>query len=548
MPGNDISILNYKGDAGLALGTQGSPTGIVEWGQSNSDGAVQAMKDFASRQQEVNDMNYKQKIADRNKMFDMVANLQLDTDKVLPEARQGLKDKIKAAEDIYLNNPDILNNREAYVKMQKAIRDFNELNAYAKTNYKTVTEDISTASKLEDPDDRKNYLDHVNVQREKLKGNQYDLYTPYPNQLKWSYDTMAPDVKPVEKKVSEDGFNDVIEYHKDPNEMLKNYNWGVVEGNNKKMRNEWTDWKNNYINDDYKAPADRVDEFAVWNDKIEKANKYITDPTKKIKPVQFDDKTGKPQFNSSFTKEDFDRSAYIALRFDEGQKKVYNSDRQKAAEAQAKIDKDKAETKEKLALIPHKIEELKSKAGKNWADAALKRYKITSSKAGDKAKNDSSNVWPHIIKNMKIIELFKPDGTSLGKQPLVNVHDLPKDFVKLVNIAPIKGWKGQEYYNVQESPYFIGPDGTKYTTDELKLKYNESGGDKKWKTYDNYTDYLNKHDVKPELMLRGADGTATSYSTSIEAEKTQGKQGDKKGVHIYNEDNANPNNDTETND
>jgi len=536
MPGNDLGILNYQGNAALSLGAQNSPTGIVEWGQSNTDGAVQAMRDFASRQQEINDVNYRQKISDRNKVFDKIANLEVDLDKVLPESRQGLLDKIKKVEDIYLENPEITSNRDAYVKMQGAIRDFNELNAYAKTNYKTVTEDISAASKLEDPDDRKNYMSHVQEQRDKLKGNQYDLYTPYPNQLKWNYDSMAPDIKPTERKVSEEGFNDVVEYYKDPNEMLKNYNWGVVEGNNKKMRNEWQDWKRNYLNDEFKAPQDRIDEFAVWNKKIEDANKYITDPTKKIKPVQFDQNTGKPSFNSSFTQEDFDRSAYVALRFDEGRKKVYNTDRQKEAEAQAKIDKTKAETNEKNKLLPAKIEELKSRAGKNWADAALKRYKVSSGKAGDKAKNQQENPWPHIIKNMKVLEMTNADGTSAGKHAIVNLGDLPKGFRSLINITPHKGHKGQEYFEVEESPYFIAPDGTKYAQDELKLKYEQSGGAKKWKEYSSFVKYLEQNDVKPELMLRGADGTTTSYSTSIQAKKEQGKSGDKKDVMIFNND------------
>lgn len=295
------TILGYSGNANLA-GNSGS---------IDLSGAIPALRDVAMRINEVKDAEYKQKITDRDTVFKMISNLELDFDKVLPEVRDGMRSQIDEIEKDLLTNPDILNDREAYSKVQAKISKFNEMNAYAKTNYKTITEDLSELSKVADPEKRNRIAAYIQEQRNNLKKNPYDLYKPKDVELAVDINKIMPVVKDKKVLVKTSGLESVYRTYTPPEEMIKQWQMNMVDTPNATIKNQWDLFTEAFLSSN-KDKATKIAEMNQWNSVVKKANEDLPDG-QKIKEIPLD-ANGNPDF-TKISRDDFQKAAYIGFRY-----------------------------------------------------------------------------------------------------------------------------------------------------------------------------------------------------------------------------------------
>ncbi len=295
------TILGYSGNANLA-GNSGS---------IDLSGAIPALRDVAMRINEVKDAEYKQKITDRDTVFKMISNLELDFDKVLPEVRDGMRSQIDEIEKDLLTNPDILNDREAYSKVQAKISKFNEMNAYAKTNYKTITEDLSELSKEADPEKRNRTAAYIQEQRNNLKKNPYDLYKPKDVELAVDLNKIMPVVEGKKVLVKTSGLESVYRTYTPPEEMIKQWQMNMVDTPNATIKNQWDLFTEAFLSSN-KDKATKIAEMNQWNSVVKKANEDLPDG-QKIKEIPLD-ANGNPDF-TKISRDDFQKAAYIGFRY-----------------------------------------------------------------------------------------------------------------------------------------------------------------------------------------------------------------------------------------
>jgi len=574
-------ILNYQGNGDLAAGSSGGAT--FELGTGSFAPAVASLDALNRRRNQVADMNHAQKIADRDKVFGMIANQQTDFDKLLPENQKEARDKIDLITEQLIKNPAILEDREAFAAVQKNIREFNEFNAYAKTNYKTITEDLAAASKIKGPEARKKAIDHVNGQRERLKQNTSELYEPYkedptmnrelffkpigmttsdgqevqiPQTTKTTTTakggapakttTTTSTVKGAKPVVSGVGTpapaksNDPLakyynktEVHTNLDELEKTYNETLVDGHGEVAKNVLQQYTDELLNNP-RSYKDKVKEYGQWNDVIDKANKHRPDG-KKFEKVRLDS-NGNPILDNEFTREDFQKAMYIAHEYKEG--------------ALSSFDKERFEADEKLKKGNAEVNKLNE-------DAAANRRKSLAMAGYYRAKTDAlgpkddeimaNNPFNEVLSKVQKTQfgnLFvaADDLTPTVKAMLGGVgkdgKTIPLEPLK--TDLPVKGKSGVEstkpgyYFKPLDNWWMKDKQGKwhGYTKAELAKDALRAGI--------KVTDYIQKlvdQGGYQDGELKGANGTGTRISTFQSAKALNNKVTNKDDQSAITDDN-----------
>lgn len=439
------TILGYSGNANLA-GSSGS---------IDLSGAIPALRDVAMRINDVKDAEYKQKIIDRDTVFKMISNLELDFDKVLPESQKDMRGKIDEIEKELLANPDILNDRVAYGKVQAKISKFNELNAYAKTNYKTVTEDLAALAKIEDPELRNRTAAHIQAQRDNIKKNPYELYKPKDVELAVDLNKIMPIVTDKKVLVKTSGMDSVYRTYTPPEEMLKQWQMNMVDTPNATIKNQWDMFTDAFLSSN-KDVATKIAEMNQWNSVIKKANADLP-PGQQIKEIPLD-ANGNPDF-SKITKDDFQKAAYIGFRYKSNEVSELNEDEMKKQKAQAEIREKNADTAYKNAQRKQ-LEQKMALEGdttleESFIDDTQRAFReFSKSAAFNKGKVPAGKKQEGSIITLPIAGLTDQDRIGLGikpeKGPDGNTLPLPKkvayDPDKGVFIVGNRTVSGSDYY------------------------------------------------------------------------------------------------------
>lgn len=454
--GNDL--LSYTGNANLASGSSNFANadnlGVIDLSKG-----MEFLNKFNERKNAVADRNYQQKIADRNRTFDTIAKLEADFDKVLPENREALRKKIDDISNTLLT-PGVFENADLMKEAQKKISDFNELNAYAKTNYKTVTDDMKTAAQFTDPQVRDAYQKHVQAQRDKITKDPFALYDPYSMPVEVDFKKAMPSVSPVRKVTGTDAnFNDIYEEYTPTQGFKDNYNRMNTDVNYATEKQMWDNISSSWLNEN-RNPKMKANEIDHWNKVIEMANKKNPDAT--IKPIKVD-ANGQPDFSSpDFTIDDFNLAMYVGSNYKEGTGSAYNEEKAKGAKTASEIDENNAQAE---------------KARQDWKTNRMKAgaYAYAMRQKGKKDKLAAvaieKSMFPELgwDKLKSRVKSFKDpkDGKYLSR---ISWTDIPNDVKADLGIRPADGqWVNLVPSNVKDA------DGNEMNDNDVFKMYQESG-------------------------------------------------------------------------
>lgn len=538
-------ILNYTGNAALA----GLADSVIDLSP-----ALKSLDALNDRRNAVADMEYRQRIADRNKMFDAVANLKIDFDTILEEDRPVLNKKLTEIEDIIMQ-PGFFDDAEKLREHRKKENEFRELNAYAKTNYKTITEETIAASKEEDPELRDKMLNHVKEQRKKLVANPYTMYEPYKKDLKIDFDALLPKGERKGKVVSSEGFEDKVVSYVDPESLVREYNAKRIDTDGNTFKNKMDKVTDQWVGENRSAEA-RVREMIAWNNKIIEANELITDPELKIKEIPTEFLNGfnqgaAPEFNEDFTKEDFQKAMIVGNRFNKtAPSSVYNKERAEGAK------------------IISEIQENQAQAAKYKSDANSNRIRANAYAAAqrqaqnmnEQERTDVKKVIGTLVDKIKLRTLFTTTSTKDGKAVSnkqvggsVFVKDLPEGYTNINGVVlndkgqfvpgklePFMSANGnQPYYKVE---YYDARTNEKIDLknkvfdDNYNLTLKNLNLDSKVYSKDNYIKDLIKQGNLINAEFQGKNGTANveSIGQSFRFMNAKSQRG-KGGENIVNE-------------
>lgn len=180
--GNDI--LNYQGNADLGLG--GSPAGIAAGGVIDSKEFGQTARDVAMLSFQRNQNLYKQRIEDRNKLFDLVNDDKLTNVDILDQDRKTVdteRDKLVDIFDKY--NGDILK-PEVWAQFMKQKGKAMETVKQAQKNYLAISAlQKDKASQARTPTEIQQYDDFIGKQMSK---DFWDMRDPYTKAIDFNLD------------------------------------------------------------------------------------------------------------------------------------------------------------------------------------------------------------------------------------------------------------------------------------------------------------------------------------------------------------------------
>jgi len=548
-------ILNYTGNAALA----GQADSVIDLSP-----ALKSLDGLNERRNQVADIDYRQKIADRDRTFSAIANMQADFDKVPPEYRAGMKDQIKKISDL-LMQPGAFEDGEKIKQVQDEMSSFQETNAYAKTNYKTVKEEEMAAAKEEDTELRTKMLEHISKQKKAYQRDPHAIYDPFKKNTAIDFKAIIPKGKTASKVNSSNGVNDNVVNYIDPISIIEEFDAkmkDVKDGTNfKKQINSATE---QFMTED-RNPEARTKELISWNNKINEANSFITEPNLKIKTIpnafiNAYNNGGSAEFSDAggvddISREDFQKAMVVATSFSQKESTVVNEERSKALLQASQIKENDARAKKALADIEtDKMNATSTRitaiSGRIRADAAAAAQK-NKNKLSEQEKTDATMFSNTFIDKTKTAVSTNAKGVK-SFMKFVAVGDLPGGFNKLNGIMiddkgklttgaldPFVSKGGMQYYKVKyhdpQTNEEINIDN-RVLKDGYALTLKQNNTTEKIYSMDNYISSLAKKGLlKPEYG--GKNGIMNGEAIGMAARAIASKG--KKGENLVNDENPN---------
>lgn len=158
-------ILSYKGNAENAGGYSGDG-GFSGFGADSLNPLNRTLDNIAQRNTAWNMMQYRQKVDDRDKINEAIAQNKIDFE-VDDIYRPNLEEQIEKIKQIRLGTPDIKSNPTEWNKLQGEIQKFQQMAASAKTNTATLKGMIQDYATNTDQRYRQTLGQHIEDQRGK---------------------------------------------------------------------------------------------------------------------------------------------------------------------------------------------------------------------------------------------------------------------------------------------------------------------------------------------------------------------------------------------
>ena len=177
-------ILSYSGNPLQGLGSNADvPAIYTDYNVINQTG-----RDLMQMNQENNILKYKQKIADRDKQLEMIANGQVKTGEILEQDRPVIKQYQDKADKAFLEMTKAggINNKEAYLKYSNALKDLNDATTHAQYRWLGRKELEKEQSSQTLKSDQQAYQEHINNQDK--KGFYSGDYKPFQKSLDYNAD------------------------------------------------------------------------------------------------------------------------------------------------------------------------------------------------------------------------------------------------------------------------------------------------------------------------------------------------------------------------
>jgi hypothetical protein len=159
---NAEQIMSYQGNAALGGGLSGAGEQAVFNSMDNAMANMAAMQRQVNQHAyEYNRVQYEQKIKDRDTLMGLIAEDQIDVD-VLDTDRDTLAKKLDEIKDMAIDNQDLMTNREKYAEFLRKKKEFKELKTNAALRWTGVADARKQMVDNNDPDFVQSANDYIN--------------------------------------------------------------------------------------------------------------------------------------------------------------------------------------------------------------------------------------------------------------------------------------------------------------------------------------------------------------------------------------------------
>lgn len=235
-------LLSYQGNAGLGIGSNAD---VPVVGKADLNQVQQAARDIMLKDDELNVLQWKQKISDRDAFRDLVDRGQIAKGDILPEYQPVFDRVEKKVTDYFQANGDqLLKDPEKYREYQNLVTDAKDAATHAQVNTKEIRQLEKDKASASLPADQERIQKHIDTQKSGTTSKFWDSVMPYQKMHSMSIDEILK--VPDSKKTS----------YVDPNDPFKSYDTDTVDyGDILRFK------QNQYINDKTGEAADSMDQF-----------------------------------------------------------------------------------------------------------------------------------------------------------------------------------------------------------------------------------------------------------------------------------------------
>jgi hypothetical protein len=200
------NLLDYTGNAGLGAGSSGIDVGAAG---ANLNGLNKTLNDVMLLTADRNMKIFQQKVKDRDDLNQLIAQGQVAMGDIDPKDVPRFNAATQKVQDIYLKNPNILNDKKAYAEYQGAVREAQDIATHAQTRWKMLADLRQQKAKETLPWKQAAIQSHIDQQESKPFWDQID---PFQQLHDLNMDN-----------ITKRGVDPVTTTYNDPKDPLKSY-------------------------------------------------------------------------------------------------------------------------------------------------------------------------------------------------------------------------------------------------------------------------------------------------------------------------------------